>query len=1258
MQTVSAAFLEKLRAKTKSLTRVVEIYASDAVPGADGFDPASSDLLIAFSSANVNFRGAEYKKLLLSTDKVRKKIGKELSDFSFRLSNLSREIVDFEYDTGFEGLICVVRTIDRRSSENLDASVVEFTGRCEKPDTFSRSSEDVSVTVKQILNQTEIQIPRRTFSPDDKKGRLPSDPLFEGFRITQRTGSFQYSVKKRFLLFFKKSVTRTKQYSSQSDFTAEQAVPVALGRVSAELIHLAYADTGSGIRGTGVWSDGEIKGFENIRSVTPGLPLDATADKFGKLGGTGEQINDDPGWIGSGIYSRSAYSRYYASGSALDIEDPAPDIVCILFGMKVPLPDGSGDFTEKDFSVNPVYQSRWLLADEDYFNLASDWFEDAEIIETANYCEQILVDRTNSELVLYNINQTGIAGTDYQNFQSTAAVSPDFFKAKADITLNKSAAFQEAEYNFYTNPPEIFDDTDGDGIPDFAAPPTGYRLRYTSNVLLSEQMSALDFLFDILFVTGNLYLTQKANGKIAIKTAKPADFSFIFALDAGGEGGDVGGELGSGENEILVRSIEAWKADDSGKILIGAYLPTSEVRSVTGWRYEDAFEPSISASGGVSSSDAALTDGSDTIAPNATLTVTSASGTKTVTIDGYVLTYAPKTGDTTATVAGMISALINSHPILTRYIKGSWTAGTNTVLVSSKVGYLSLDSPLEFSHNSEIENPSSSPTIAAASGGNLAAGTYKVGYSFETIEGETLVSPLSSVTLTANQKINVTSLGALPNARILRVNWYVSQEPNGIRVKRHSSNDGSAFSINLLPDLKSKLEPVENQTAEEVLRVQMAFADKGAANNSLNNSNILDGTFKFPLGKRQESTNQLSGKFRDASQDFKNTELIVNDYEHQQKVKKTNKKEINLAAVDSYNQARRLLNQELARRRDGDFFHGLSSDGEALLLEEGDVICVSDESGRFRNEPVRIEDVDSDAPDGYPSIDITARKYRRYFYDDQVQEKIVQLPVVINTQINTETAAPTIWQYAPATNTAVQISSNGYTAQAAYRKVQISASSDMSSPTETIITQFPMQQIFTATKAPSSGAQTKYIRIAHSSNNVTYSPWSNILSVTFANSGGTGGTGGGIDPCFTGKMQFRLFDESTVDFEYLYENREKFIGKAFAKSFDLENKKQNGVIEDVFRHLVFEYLEIEFSSGEKLEVTKEHPFFVGDRYLPVWQLKESDFVMNDDYSFDQIISIKEIKPESPVWVYNVRIAEFHNYVAGKKRVHNAKEAPV
>lgn len=1290
MQDVSTKFLTRLTGERKKLQLVVEIYHQDAVPGDDGFDPSSSECLLRFApvrknvNSNVSFRGEEYTRLLRSVGKVSRTLKKQLSSFSFTLSNLSREIAEFEDETGFEGLICVYRLIDLEISTELEDSIVLFTGRCEKPDVFERSSETVKIAVKQILNQTEVNIPRRKFTVDDPEGRAPSDPLFEGFVYTPRQGSVSYIVqeKKRFLLFFsrKKDVLKTLQYSSHSDLQSESVVPLALGRVQVQGINFAYQDVGTGIECTTFFSEGEIADYVNLRSITPGFPINSVVKKYGKLGGTVDdathQTNDAPGWIGAAIYSRLAYIRTYSTGTRADTDDPAPDTVSILLGVKMPVPDEN--FTTQEWSDNAVLQSRWVVTSEDFFGLDANWIDDGETIESADYCDHILVDQANTDRVLLPSSQQGVAGTDYSLYRSTGHVSPEYFLRLSGDGTGYDAFTQEADYDFYDNDPPIGgDDPDGDGFPDYLVPPTSYRRRYTSNVYLTEQMKAIDFLFDILFPSSNLYMVQKATGKLAIRVAKPVDFAFVETSNS------------KGEDELLIKNVNPFKANP-GRVLIGANTSRSEVRKIISARYKSDVSISVAASGGVTTSGASLSGGSDSVAPSAVLTCTSASGTKTIAIGEFTLTYVPRTGETTVTVAATIAAMVNSHNELNKFIKAVWNAGDAFCTISSRIGYIALDAPLEYIQNVGLANPSAAPSVSAVSGGNLATGKYYVSYSFETEEGETLVSPVLEYNLTTSGK-NLSVASVSMPARVLRVNWYCSAEVNGIRRRLIKTNDGSSFTISKLPLLDEKVEPSYNDTAAEIHRIALAFADRENSRSNLARSNTISGSFKFPIGSRQQSTNRIVIKFRDSAADFKLTELRINDRVHQKKVKKVNDLEIKGAAIDNYHQARRIGNQKLAELRDGDKFFALSGDGEALLLEEGDVVCVTDESGKFVNEPCRIEDVEFDEDQGFPQISFTARKYRRRYYDDQIQERLVPLPIVTNSDVNTEQAAPTLYIIS-AFNAAITVGVQNYSVAAAYRKIEVSTDSDFSVPgniriiienTVNGLPGFILRDRFTITRDTNlENAETRYVRVSHSSNGVTYGALSTVRTIIFPDDDGNGGsdtedpddppvtTGDGDDPplpppgnCFTGDTLVTLIGGDRKSFEFLYDNRDRYIGR-FAKAFDENNNLQAGKILNIWKSKSDKVVEVEFSNGSKMRQVKTHRFWTEHkRFVSIWLLTEGEKVWIQTNMKWQIVEIKKMRMlPGEFEVYNLTIEGWNDYFAGDEQsefaVSNEKPGPL
>ncbi|CAF4894941.1 unnamed protein product [Rotaria sp. Silwood1] len=96
------------------------------------------------------------------------------------------------------------------------------------------------------------------------------------------------------------------------------------------------------------------------------------------------------------------------------------------------------------------------------------------------------------------------------------------------------------------------------------------------------------------------------------------------------------------------------------------------------------------------------------------------------------------------------------------------------------------------------------------------------------------------------------------------------------------------------------------------------------------------------------------------------------------------------------------------------------------------------------------------------------------------------------------------------------------------------------------------------------------------------------------------------------------------------------------------------VVEDVFKHQVDEYLELQIGEN-RLHVTREHPFFVGHgNFCSLDKLRVSDCVyslIDGHFQSTTITSIKIIKAPATC-VYNLRTSQPHTYFANKIAVHN------
>jgi hypothetical protein len=372
--------LENILENGTDISMVCEVYDSDAVPGIDGFDPA--DALDCFAAVSgITFRTRTYKQLVTNFGRAIRSVGPEVGTMSVTFSNTSREIADFEFNgDGFEGLILVVRLLSRSQSVALTDTKIEFVGRCDKPDDGDK--EELGVTAKSMMGSIEVTIPRRKYGPDDVEGRPESDPEFEGFIHMPSFGSVSYVRKEKkggFLGWWnKKWVRHTQPWSSYSNLDANKPVAEVFGATQMLGVLMAAADIGEFIQMRHAYCEGEIEGFLNIRSTETELPVDAAGSTkfYGKIG----TLNGppDPGWAGPGYYSRTAYLKIRAENSAIDVDDPAPDVAAVIKGRLMEVPDTSNVWGGFVWTDDPAAHVRFLYTDPNYYNLDPAWIDDDE----------------------------------------------------------------------------------------------------------------------------------------------------------------------------------------------------------------------------------------------------------------------------------------------------------------------------------------------------------------------------------------------------------------------------------------------------------------------------------------------------------------------------------------------------------------------------------------------------------------------------------------------------------------------------------------------------------------------------------------------------------------------------------------------------------------------------------------------------------------------------------------------------------------
>ena len=516
------------------------------------------------------------------------------------------------------------------------------------------------------------------------------------------------------------------------------------------------------------------------------------------------------------------------------------------------------------------------------------------------------------------------------------------------------------------------------------------RKRYTCNVAVTDQMNALDLLNEVIFVSSRTYLTQAANGKLSIKNKKPVPWA-------------IGTEQFSAAETVLsVDNVADWISNVDNWLLIAPHTTSSEIRTVTAAAYNsDQNSVALSATdtdGGVtvfmitgfSGCDGAITPATGEIL---VANLPAAGTTCEVTVDASTFTFVTTSTDTKASISSYIAGVIASHPSLYRRFDVAWDE-VDTVTLTAKFGDLTIDSGLEFTTSAPVADPITAPTLSGSTTSTtFLAGDYVVAYSYVNASGETLLSEFKRVTLTATQRINVSSITPLP-AGVTSVNWYCSPAADSVKLRYHSNNNGSAFNITTLPLLSAQLPPDLNRTGCEVMRVAAVFSDRAEDRAGAARSNVLKASFSWLLGNRGKSVNRVDLKYRDASQDWRLVELRLRDDAHIAKTKKVSNIELNGQAIDNTDQAYRIASGELAEKRDADFFYQWKATREALLLQEFDVVAITDSGSGVYNFPVSLEDIDFDCSSaGLPSGIFTGRKYSSNLYDDSIAERTI--PVVV-----------------------------------------------------------------------------------------------------------------------------------------------------------------------------------------------------------------------------------------------------------------------
>lgn len=1061
MQTVNAAYqaeLDKGQADPRKLIDLVEFYDVDYEPGPDGFDP--DDAIERFAAEEITWKGNAYRRELrggedgpLRSD-VSKNMNEKVNSCTLFFSNISRYMATLAQSQMIEGLLCAIRCV---SPTVEDDWIILHHGKAGKPSDIDKESFELEI--RQDFGNINQSTPPRKFTGQDPEGRLPSDPLFEGINFIAITGSVTFPVIVPSTSFFGRLFGRrdtdyhTQQSSSMDGTPYGEVLPEVFGRCQMGLIPFLWKDQGLHIAFLMAISNGPIFGADNFKIRTPGWgPLinsfaTPPAPPVVHLGLAGTANVIPTNFPSAGYFSHLAYLDANSVGSTFESIDTPPEVTAVVMGRVIPLPDSSGDYTEEGWSDNPVHILRFLLTDPSFVNINPAFMEDDAFVREAQHCDFPLIDESQDQVI--RVVAEDVNDNSARRYTSTG------------IYNTQQIAFYELGTS--SDAPELLDVPIDDWIPiDYDNPfvPVVYqrllRKRYTFNAPITSEVRAVDFIYKTVNLTAKIFIRVNKRGKYEPVCEKPSDATYLRAATS------------VGATSILIQDVTPWKTGPNlltGRLLLGFNVTTSEVRNVSTVTYTadgNAITLTVSKTGGVtiSASGATLSGGSTTVQASGTITIggTPAAGnTITATINGHPVQYTLTEDDDEETAAAMLSHHVNATVRLSKYILASWTSASPTVItITCLYGVLNLDTQLLKAHTGPVADPMTAPTIAAGSGA-LLAGVYKVVYADVGALGQTSITPIAPITLTASQKIDVSSLPAFPTGITSR-NFYMSDEAGSSHLRFITTRtNASDFSITALPLPNASVPPSHNRTSDELIRVAMSFSTNSQdvlpvwpANTAvilndvylptspnghkyqvttagttgsteptwptgagatvasgpgtvvfteigatylgqagLTRANVKKGTFKWPLGSRQASVNQVKISYRSAKDDFALVPYRVNDPVHQEQVKKTYPLEVDGSAIDNFHQMYRIANWQLAKNREGDWFNSLGTGPQGLVLEEGDVICASDDSGGLVNVVTRIEDLRI-----HPNHDVSinqARKYSTNMFSDDVTADTIPL---------------------------------------------------------------------------------------------------------------------------------------------------------------------------------------------------------------------------------------------------------------------------
>ena len=949
MNVAPSSMTAMLASRAKDLLVGIEFYAADYVPNAvRGFEPDDAEGLFATETATFNFDNVatvDYAREVFEMPSLSRNMGKQSNSVTVKLSNVPksatptiRPLALFVLNNEVEGMRMVIRLISRALLGTGDVSWVLFVGKCAKADGFDR--KEGSITARQDLGQIEAMIPPQVFQKDCPLDFGGTDCLGTE-ALVSKNAAFQTA----FATFGRRGCNKT--FGACTTFANTEFF---------QGIHVLQ------IPGSFRYKPHHGLLYKLIRYSTPVGYL--ASRLFGKKAHNVGQSLEDGTPYGQAI--PVVLGRWQMQGIPLEYRDDGETIHFKMAWARGPI-----DNVYNLRCNNPEFVNPPVTVVHHYGNYGG---------EANQLADTVFPDASFHSRLAYSTG--GVIGSNIE----VEDPAPDMSAMIAGVKTGKVIILSDSSI--------------GEGTTDTSGVYTFVSLNWSDN--------PVDLAMYILTEASLLNLSR--NYLDQSRTAKTS----IYAMGAIRDTTNAE-RLVLPNTEIGKAGVDYFRYNSTGYLVIsGNPLSSISLPMFAGPAHEvlyEYYDPSTPPS-----SVAVLTRFRRRYTCN--IALTEQAKAVDVLYDKILPTFRGFLSWDTFGRVGIRS----ERPADSTNVRGASIVGATTLKLNDILPW-----KLSFNENNDAligklligvglttsEVRSVSSAAYTADGNSITLATSATGGIIVTNSGANFTGGSSSVAASGTVTIGDSAFvaGESVTVTIDGIDTTYILEGSGFNAVKVSAALGFAINANPLLQpyvvahwgagdhhitLQSKQGVLTLSSAlaaahdigEETIRVMMSFAGKALTAANTTKANVLDGTFKYQGGDGQTRYNQFKGTFHDPLRDFAEQNVIVNDYDHQEQIGKVNPYEIDLSAVDSYNQASRLLNGAASKYGDLVDFFSWSSNGLALQLEEGDVICISDDSAPFINQPVRIESLSVNSK---YEVSFKGRQYATSAYDDFVEQTDVPL---------------------------------------------------------------------------------------------------------------------------------------------------------------------------------------------------------------------------------------------------------------------------